>query len=232
MTFSLAARCPETNSYGVAVSTAVICVGQLCPFAAPGVGAVATQSFVNPYLGLHGLDYLREGLSAQQVLDRLTAEDDGRDVRQFTVVDSAGRSAAYSGKNCVGWFGHRTGENYAAAGNMLVGKETVDALAASFESSKGELLAERLVRALEAAQAAGGDKRGRISAAVKVYTTEDWPTVDLRVDASDDPVGDIRVLWGRWQSELQAFVGMMPSKAHPHGTYDLSGLADLLPEDA
>ncbi len=232
MTFSITARCPETGMLGVGVSTAVICVGALVPFVRAGVGAVATQSFVNPYLGIWGLDELAGGLAAPAVVERLAARDEGRDVRQFAVVDAQGRAAAYSGERCVGWFGHLTGDGYAVAGNMLVGEATITEMARTFEASRGEHLAERLVRALEAGQAAGGDRRGRISAAVKVYHTEDYPLVDLRVDDHADPVAEIRRLWGRYQATMKDFMAMMPSKAHPAGTYDVEALRALLPEDA
>ena len=231
MTFSIAARCPDTGMVGVAVSTAVICVGALVPFPKAGVGAVATQSFVNPLIGVKGIDYLASGLDAEMAMERLAAEDEGRNVRQFSVVDTAGRSAAYSGADCVGWFGHRTGDGYAVAGNMLVGEPTIVEMARAFEASAGEHLAERLVRALEAGQAAGGDKRGRISAALKVCHTEDYPLVDIRVDDHPDPVAELRRLWGLYQGDFAAFMAMMPSKAHPAGTYDLSGLANLLTEE-
>src|SRR4051812_48280609 len=125
MTFSIAARCPETGMVGVAVSTALICVGSLVPFPKAGAGAVATQSFVNPYIGLRGVEYLASGLDAQAAMERLAAEDEGRNVRQFSVVDTHGRAAANSGADCVGWFGHRTGDGYAVAGNMLVGEPTI-----------------------------------------------------------------------------------------------------------
>jgi uncharacterized Ntn-hydrolase superfamily protein len=157
MTFSIAACCPETGMVGVAVSTALLCVGQLCPFARAGVGAISTQSFVNPYLGLHGLDYLELGMDAVAVRDRLAAEDEGRAIRQFTVVDRHGGSAAYSGVDCVPWFGHLTGAGYSVAGNMLTGEEVVAAMANAYEASAGQRFPERLVLALEAGQAAGGD---------------------------------------------------------------------------
>ena len=232
MTFSITARCPETGMLGVGVSTAVMCVGALVPFVRAGVGAIATQSFVNPYLGIWGLEYLAEGLDASATVERLAARDEGRNVRQFAVVDAQGRAAAYSGEQCVGWFGHRVGDGYAVAGNMLVGEATIAEMARAFESSRGEHLAERLVRALEAGQAAGGDRRGRISAAVKIYHTEEYPLVDLRVDDHTDPVAEIRRLWGLYQSTMKDFMTMMPSKAHPAGTYDVEALRNLLPKDA
>jgi len=219
MTFSIAARFPETGMVGVAVSTALICVGSLVPFTEAGVGAVATQSFVNPYIGIRGVEYLASGLDAQAAMERLAAEDEGRNVRQFSVVDAHGRAAAYSGVDCVGWFGHRTGDGYAVAGNMLVGEPTIVEMARVFEGSAAEHLAERLVRALEAGQAAGGDKRGRISAAVKVCHTEEYPLVDIRVDDHPDPVAELRRLWGLYQGNFVNFMQMMPSKAHPAGTW-------------
>jgi len=231
MTFSISARCAETGQFGVAVSTKLLCVGQLCPFPRAGVGAVATQSFVNPYIGMKGGDYLAQGLSAQETLDRLAQEDDGRDWRQFAVVDREGDSAAYTGASCVAWCGHKTGRDYAAAGNMLVNAETVGSLGETFEATAGKPLAERLVLALEAAQAAGGDKRGRQSAALKVVDTEDYPLIDIRVDDSEDPVPELRRIWGLYQSQgFGQIMHMLPSKAVPAGTFDLEEIKAHLPK--
>ena len=228
MTWSISARCPDTGAFGVAVSTAVLAVGALCPFVRAGVGAVSTQAFVNVYLGARGLDLLAHGLPAATVLDALVASDEGRDVRQFHLVDALGRSAAYSGKDCVDWFGHRTGDGYAIAGNMLVGEETILATERAFLASAGQALPERLVRAMEAGQAAGGDKRGRQSAALLVAYTEDWAEVNLRVDDHADPIAELRRIWGLYQEQVAGFIGMMPKKATPFGAYDPSGLGDLL----
>ncbi len=230
MTFSIAARCPETGMAGVAVSTALLCVGQLCPFPRAGVGAISTQSFVNPYLGIRGLDYLAEGMDAASVRDRLAAEDDGRTLRQFSVVDRQGNSAAYTGSDCVLWCGHQTGDGYAVAGNMLVGEETIAAMADSFEATAGEAFSERLVRALEAGQAAGGDKRGRQSAALKVMDTEDYPAVDIRVDDHPDPVVELRRIWGLYNQGFSEVLQMMPTKAHPAGSFDLEAIRPFLPK--
>lgn len=230
MTFSIAARCPETGMLGVAVSTKLLCVGQLVPFPRAGVGVIATQSFVNPYLGLHGLDYLAEGLGATAVRDRLAAEDEGRSLRQFSVVDREGGSASYTGSDCVNWCGHRTGDGYAAAGNMLVGEATIQAMADSFEGSSGTPFGERLMQALEAGQAAGGDRRGRQSAALKVVSTEDYPLIDLRVDDNPDPVVELRRLWELYNQELAGVMAMLPSKAHPAGLFDLEQLRPYLPK--
>ncbi len=202
----------------------------LCPFARPGVGAIATQPFVNPYLGLDGLDLLARGLSAQETLDRLVAGDPGREVRQLGVVDRAGRSAAFSGRECVGWFGHRTGADFAAQGNMLVGAATVDALAATFAAHPAEELPERLVRALEAGQAAGGDKRGRQSAALYVVDRETaYAYLDLRVDEHPDPVAELRRIYEVVQVEMLPFIEALPTRTNPKGDFGDEIIGTLIP---
>ncbi len=230
MTFSIAARCPNTGQVGVAVSTKLLCVGQLCPFPRAGVGAIATQSFVNPYLGLHGLDYLAEGMDAAAVRDRLVNEDPGHSLRQLSVVDSQGNSASYTGSDCVPWCGHLTGDGYAVAGNMLVGEETIAAMAATYEANADQPFAERLVRALEAGQAAGGDKRGRQSAALKVMDVEDYPMIDIRVDDHPDPVVELRRIWGLYNQGFGEILKMMPTKAQPAGLFNLEELRPYLPK--
>ncbi|RKD22973.1 hypothetical protein BEP19_12135 [Ammoniphilus oxalaticus] len=190
-TFSIVARCPDSGRFGVAISTAVPAVGSLCSFAKAGVGAIATQAWVNPSLGVKGLALLEEGLSAEQTLKRLLAEDDGRNSRQLGIVDASGQSIAYTGSRTVRHQGHTSGPNYAIQGNMLKGPETLQAMEDSFCSSEGEL-AERLMRALEAGQAAGGDKRGKVSAALTVVDTEGFPYCELRVDEHADPVAELR----------------------------------------
>ena len=218
MTFSIVGRCAETGRLGVAVSTAVPAVGMLCPFARPGVGAIATQAFVNPYLGPDGLDLLAQGLTAQETLDRLVAGDPGREVRQLGVVDAQGRSAAFSGRGCTGWFGHQNGENYSTQGNILVGEETITAMAAAFAAHADEDLPERLLRALEAGQAAGGDKRGRQSAALYVVDRETaYAYVDLRVDEHPDPVVELRRIFEVVKARQLAFIRRLPTRDNPMG---------------
>src|SRR5215475_931580 len=149
-TFSISARCHRTGMLGVAVSTAVPGVGGICPFVRPGIGAISTQSWVNPYLGIDGLSLLAEGLDAKQALDKLVADDPGRDVRQLGVVDAKGGSAAWSGTGCTTWFGHVTGPNFAIQGNMLTGGGTIQAMADAFVQTEALSLPERLVAVLEA----------------------------------------------------------------------------------
>jgi uncharacterized Ntn-hydrolase superfamily protein len=218
---------------GVAVSTAVPAVGAICCFGAPGVGAVATQSWANPYLGIDGVELLRSGLSAEQVVERLIGADPGRDMRQLGVVDAQGNSAAHSGASCTDWFGHVTGPGYSIQGNMLTGGETVQAMQESFESTASLDLPERLVRALEAGQAVGGDKRGRQSAAVKVYWREEYPYLDLRVDEHAQPVAELRRVLEVARRQLIPFIEMMPTREDPIGGHDeaVEQFILLSPED-
>lgn len=214
-TFSIAARCPRTGMLGVAVSTAVPGVGGICPFVKEGVGAIATQSWVNPYLGIDGLKLLEQGLSAQETLDRLIAEDPGRDVRQLGIVDAQGRSAAHTGKDCVDWAGHLTGEGWSVQGNMLVGAATVERMADAAQTTVPLDLAERLMIVLEAGQAAGGDKRGKQSAALKVFHEEQFPWLDLRVDEHRNPVAELRRVLEVAKQQVVPFVKGMPSRTDP-----------------
>jgi uncharacterized Ntn-hydrolase superfamily protein len=218
-TFSLTARCHRTGQLGIAVSTAVPAVGMLAPFVRSRVGAVATQSFVNPYLGLWGLDHLAAGHSAEETLEHLRRSDAGIEYRQLAVVDSAGRSAAFTGTACDTWHGHLTGPDYAIAGNMLVGAATLDAMEASFLADDGRPLAERLLAALTAGQAAGGDKRGRQSAALKVYGTEDYAALDLRVDEHPDPVAELVRVHDVAKVALVPLLEMLPTHTYPEGTF-------------
>jgi uncharacterized Ntn-hydrolase superfamily protein len=217
-TFSIAARCARTGMFGVAVSTAVPGVGGICPFLQAGVGAVSTQSWVNPYLGIDGIRLLAEGSNAEAALKQLVAEDPGRDVRQVGLVDRNGASAAWSGKDCTPWFGHVTGPDFAVQGNMLVGEATIAAMAAAFEQAATLDLPERLLVVLEAGQAAGGDKRGRQSAALKVVHREAYPYVDLRVDEHRHPVAELRRVFEVARQQYLPFIIGMPTRANPLGS--------------
>lgn len=211
-TFSIAARCKRTGMFGVAVSTAVPAVGGICSFIKEGVGAIATQSWVNPYLGIDGLKLLESGLSAQEALDRLMADDPGRDSRQLGIVDTQGRAAAYTGADCVDWAGHEIGDGFTVQGNMLVGAETVQNMAQAARQSEAFDLPERLMLVLEAGQAAGGDKRGKQSAALKVYNVEAYPWLDIRVDEHRNPVAELRRIFEIAKHQLLPFIKGMPSR--------------------
>ena len=196
-TYSIAACDLEAGQWGVATQSKFLAVGSVVPWAEPGVGAIATQAYANPRYGPEGLALLREGLDAQAVVERLTAADDDRDHRQVGVVDGRGGSASFTGSECMDWAGGLTGPGYAAQGNILVGKETVAALAATFVAATGTPLAERLIACLAAAQAAGGDRRGQQSAARLVverdggYAKLSDILVDLRVDDHPTPVAEL-----------------------------------------
>lgn len=216
-TFSIAARCDRTGMLGVAVSTAVPAVGAICPYVKAGVGAIATQSWVNPYLGIDGLKLLRDGKSAQEALEILIAADPGRDDRQVGIVDAQGRSAAYTGLSCVNWAGHAIGEGFSVQGNMLVSAATIAQMTNVAEHSRPLDLPERLMLVLEAGQIAGGDKRGKQSAALKVFHVEDYPWLDLRVDEHRNPVAELRRILGVARHQLLPFVSGMPTRKNPLG---------------
>jgi uncharacterized Ntn-hydrolase superfamily protein len=218
-TFSIAARCSRTGQLGVAVSTKVPAVGALCPFVRPGVGAVATQAWVNPYLGPRVLDELARGAAADVALQRALVVEPDRELRQVGVVDAGHRSAAFTGAETDPWTGHQTGDGFAVQGNMLVGEETITAMAEAFTAAESEDLAERLVRAMEAGQAAGGDRRGRQSAALLVFADEDYALVSLRVDEHRDPVAELRRVFEVAKRELLPFVDALPTKRNPRGNF-------------
>ena len=199
MTYSIVAR--DGEQWGVGVQSKFLAVGSVVPWAEPGAGALATQAYANPRYGPEGLALLREGLGAAEVVERLVGADEGRAERQLGVVDATGAAAAWTGPECSDWAGHRTGDGYAAQGNILVGRETVDALAERFEATAGRPLAERLLDCLAAAQSAGGDRRGQQSASLLVverdggYGRMSDVLVDLRVDDHEAPIDELRRLY-------------------------------------
>jgi len=195
MTFSIVARCPKTQSLGVAVATAVPAVGSAVPHVEANVGAIATQAQTSIIYGIEGLQHLRKGLTPQKALNRMLIKDKNRNKRQVIIIDAHGRTAAFTGLETENWKGHTIGENHVVAGNMLAADQVLLAMSASFQNETGSL-AQRLLKALEAGQTAGGDKRGRVSAALKIADkkrkSESRPLLDLRVDAHPDPVRELR----------------------------------------
>jgi uncharacterized Ntn-hydrolase superfamily protein len=200
-TYSIVACDLEASQWGVAVESKFLAVGSVVPWAEPHVGAIATQSYANPRYGPDGLALLRQGSSAEAVIEALTSADADSAQRQVGVVDAAGRAATFTGDECHDWAGGRTGDGYAAQGNILVSQDTVDALAVTFESNGHLELAERLIECLAAAQAAGGDRRGQQSASLLVvekdagYANLSDTIVDLRVDDHERPVVELRRLF-------------------------------------
>src|SRR5256714_3574162 len=199
-TYPIAACDLEAGQWGVATQSKFLAVGAVVPWAEPQVGAIATQAYANPRYGPEGLSLLREGLPAEEVVERLTSADEGRDQRQLGIVDREGRGASFTGAECLEWAGGRTGSCYAAQGNILVSGETVDAIAETFQSSSGPF-AERLLACLDAAQSAGGDRRGQQSAALLVveqdggYGKLSDTVVELRVEDHERPLEELRRLY-------------------------------------
>ena len=211
MTFSIVARCPRTGMLGVATASKAMAAGGGVPYCKAGVGAIASQAFTNPYLGIDGLALLEQGLTAARALERVVESDRGRDLRQVAIVDRDGHTAAYTGAKCIPWAGQVEGGSYVCLGNILTGEEVAKAMAFAFESSVDEELPERLLRALEAGQEARGDRRGRQSAAIRVVHAEEYPYCDLRVDDHPDPIAELRRLFTVFQSE-EPFRQMMPRR--------------------
>jgi uncharacterized Ntn-hydrolase superfamily protein len=235
MTFSIVARDPQTGMLGIAVTTKFFGVGSLCPFARTGVGAVATQALVNPTFGPRGLDLLAQGLSPEEVADQLLSADEGRDHRQLHLIDASGRVAARSGAECVDWFGHEPHPEkaFSVAGNMLAGPRVVSETARAYLAAQPDLpLAERLIQALEAGQAVGGDKRGRQSAALLIVSTEVYPYLDLRVDDNPDPLVELRRLYQESQLEYLPFKDKLPTTANPAGLYGKALTESIIADQA
>jgi uncharacterized Ntn-hydrolase superfamily protein len=218
MTWSIIAR-DASGAFGVAIATRFFAVGSLCPHAQSGVGALSTQALMNPHYGPQALAMLREGVAAPEVVKRLTAPDDGREQRQVHVIDSAGRIGQHTGRQCVDWCGAVSGDGYSVAGNMLANDRVVRETAKAYQGSR-KAFAERLIAALEAGEAAGGDKRGKQSAALLIYSTEEYPELSLRVDDHVEPLIELRRLYDKAHERFIPFMRCGPSKARPWGVLD------------
>jgi uncharacterized Ntn-hydrolase superfamily protein len=216
MTWSIVARDPANGALGVAVTTRAFACGARCPWAESGLGALSTQSIANAMLGPRVLGLMRSGSAAAQALERALAEDRGEAIRQIHAVDAKGRAAAHTGKACVGWAGHRVGEGFSVAGNMLAGAAVVDRTFETFAAATGDL-ADRMLTSLDAGQAAGGDKRGKQSAVLVVYSTEDYADINLRVDDHPEPLVELRRLLGVYRRDILPFKAIYPTRANPHG---------------
>jgi uncharacterized Ntn-hydrolase superfamily protein len=219
MTWSIVARHPS-GAFGVAVASKFFAVGALCPAVTNGKGALSTQALVNPLYARDGLAALAAGISSAEVVKRLTAADAGREMRQLHVVDASGKSAAHTGGSCIAWCGHLTREGFSVAGNMLAGPQVIEETARVYEEGESLPFAERLMSAMEAGEAAGGDKRGKQGAALLIHTTEDYPFLSLRVDDHADPLAELRRLHAVSLERFQAFMGCLPSREQPAGITD------------
>jgi uncharacterized Ntn-hydrolase superfamily protein len=220
MTWSILAKDNATGQFGIAVATKFFAVGARVPFVAAGIGAIATQALVNPYYGIDGLKLLREGKTPRDIVAALTAADSGHAHRQLHIMDASGRIAAYTGAACVDWCGDLKGDDFSLAGNMLAGPRVLDDTAAAWRANAALPLARRLIAAMRAGEAAGGDKRGKQSAALVIYGTEEWPELDLRVDDHSDPLGELERLEQVSRERWVHFRAFLPSRANPAGITD------------
>lgn len=216
-TYSIVGRCARTGELGVAVASAVPAVGAICSFVRPGVGAVSTQSWVNPYLAVAVLDRLAAGDDAPKAVAAALGGDPAAAVRQLGAIGAAGPGGAFTGADCTGACGHETAADHAAQGNMLTGLDVLSAMSRAFAADPAAPLDARLLTALEAGQAAGGDRRGRQSAALTVMGSEIYPRVDLRVDDHPDPVAELRRVHAVADAQLAPFVAGMPRRGGPAG---------------
>jgi uncharacterized Ntn-hydrolase superfamily protein len=220
MTWSIIARDRDTGQFGIAVATRFFAVGALVPHVKSRIGAIATQALVNPFYGTEGLRLLEQGKSARDVVRAITAADAGRDHRQVHVLDAQGRIASHTGKACVGWCGHLAGDNVSVAGNMLLGAAVIEDTAVAYARNSAIPLPRRLIAALRAGEAAGGDKREKQSAALVICGEEEWPDLDLRVDDHADPLAEIERLERVSRERFVPFMRFLPRRADPVGVFD------------
>lgn len=221
MTWSIVAHDPASGAFAVAVATRAFAVGAQCPYVRSGVGAVATQSITNRYLGPAILDLLARGIAPVTAIKSALAADDGRHLRQVQAVDRFGRAAAWTGDNCVAWCGDRATNQFSVAGNMLAGAEVVADTFTAFAAGSPLALPERLLRAMQAGERAGGDRRGRQSAALLLTTSEDFADLNIRVDDHAEPLAELDRLLGIWREQWPQRAAWAPSKANPSGCTDL-----------
>jgi uncharacterized Ntn-hydrolase superfamily protein len=220
MTWSIIARDPLTGQIGIAVATKFFAVGARVPHIAPQIGGVATQALVNPYYGIDGVRLLREGKAPRDIIATLIAADNGRESRQLHIMDASGRIAAHTGRECVDWCGHLEGEGFSIAGNMLAGAQVLDETAKAYVANERLPFAQRLIAAMKAGEAAGGDKRGKQSAALLIHGEEDWSNLDLRVDDHTDPLAELERLEQVSRERWVHFRQFLPTRKNPAGVTD------------
>src|SRR5882757_1712884 len=219
MTWSIIARDDSTGQFGIAVATRFFAVGARVPHIAAGLGGIATQALVNPYYGIDGLKLLREGRSPRDIVETLIAADSGHESRQLHILDASGRVAAHTGRDCVDWCGHVEGNGFSIAGNMLAGASVLDDTAQAYITGQRLPFAQRLIAAMRSGEAAGGDKRGRQSAALVIYGDEEWSALDLRVDDHIDPA-ELERLERISRERWVHFRKYLPTRQNPAGITD------------
>jgi len=216
MTWSILARDAD-GTFGVAIASRFFAVGALCVHTRRAVGALSTQALMNPLYGPAGIAMLADGVAAADVVARLTDADAGRAQRQLHVLGAHGRGAAFTGAGCIDWCGHQVHDGFSVAGNMLAGPDVLDATAAAFVASAGQPLGERLVAAMAAGEAAGGDKRGKQAAGLRLHGDEDYPALDLRVDDHVEPIVELQRLYDKSLERFQPFVACLAGRSDPAG---------------
>jgi uncharacterized Ntn-hydrolase superfamily protein len=220
MTWSIVARDHETGALGVAAASRFFAVGARVPFAASGVGAIATQALVNPYYGIDGLSLLRLGRDPFEIIDMLTRQDPGSAHRQMHLVDSRGRAAAYTGHCCLDWCGHLYEDGVSVAGNMLVAPRVLSETLRTWRDGSGVAFPHRLLAAMQAGEAAGGDRRGKQSACLTIFEADEWSSLDLRVDDHPEPLAELDRLERVSRQEWTVYRKFVPTRSNPQGVTD------------
>jgi uncharacterized Ntn-hydrolase superfamily protein len=220
MTWSIIAKDNATGQFGIAVATRFFAVGARVPHIAARIGAIATQALVNPYYGIDGVRLLRQGRVPHDIIEILIAADTGCESRQLHIMDAKGRIAAHTGKECVDWCGHLEGKGFSIAGNMLAGASVLDDTANAYVANEKMPFARRLIAAMRAGEAAGGDKRGKQSAGLLIYGEEEWSELDLRVDDHADPLGELERLEAVSRERWVHFRKYLPTRNNPAGVTD------------
>ena len=220
MTWSIIARDPATGQFGIAVATKFFAVGARVPHIVAGIGGIATQALVNPYYGIDGVKLLSEGREPADIIKTLIAADDGRESRQLHIMDAKGRIAAHTGRECVDWCGHVQGDGFSIAGNMLAGAAVLGDTAQAYVANASLPFARRLIAAMYAGEAAGGDKRGKQSAALLIHGDEEWSELNLRVDDHADPLRELARLEEVSRERWVHFRPFLPTRKNPAGITD------------
>ena len=232
MTWSIIARDGDTDLLGIAIASRFFAVGALCPWAEGMIGAICTQAMLNPFLGPRGLALLREGFAPSDVLGTLLRADEGSPARQVHVMDTKGQTAAHTGDECVPWCGHQSEERISVAGNMLAGPEVISDTLSTYKARTDQPIVERLLAAMEAGEAAGGDKRGKQSAAILIQGSKPFPLLDLRVDDHADPLPELRRLYDVAKERFIPYSVAFPCRERPHGIIDRAFLETIIEREA
>lgn len=232
MTWSIVAKDPETGLFGIAIASRFFAVGAVCPWAAAGVGAVSTQSLINPTLGPLCLELLRQGYRVRDVMAMMEGLDKGIEARQIHFIDRNGETAARTGNECIGWCGSVAAENVSVAGNMLAGSVVIESSLETYAGNLHTPFVERLLEAMKAGDAVGGDRRGRQAAAILIQGAEPYPRLDIRVDDHSDPLVELERLYGVAKERSIPFSFAYPTRERPYGITDRDELETLIERES